>query len=297
MIRLASLLLFWSASVFAAGGDVGGNGGGLVVCEQSAGTFSYELLDYFEAEEASPPLPYDLGPAEWDAFKKVELALSRLSLLDPKRASAYRAQAQRFLSEVEWKTKLQHIPDAGETVIPSHCHIEQGAIRRPKLDPTMRPYLIDPLLWKALDEDHRAGLVLHELIWGEMRDLGQKSSEKARRFNAIVSSSALQSMKADEYETLTKELYRPAIAFRADKFDVNALANQPFSLDLPSLLLYQVPGSLLWQFVGPVPAWMGIVGSSIIGVPRKADPKPITVSLVVTDGETSAIAQLRILVK
>jgi hypothetical protein len=305
MTRQLWLLLLVAGSVFASGGDVGGNGGDLVVCDLPGGQGSYELLDYFEAAQQKPAALFELGSADWDAVRKVEHAISRLRPLDPVRAARYEATAKHFLSLVDWITSgpgLEHIPDLGKVAIPSHCKVKQVAIRRTKtFHPSIKPYLIDERLWLKLDEDHRAGLILHELVWGEMFDLGQTNSLNARKFNALLSSAAFDSMPISEYEALTKSLFqefhRPA--FRADKFDINAIHNQYFALDLRSLLQHPVKGALRWSFMGPVPAWLTLSSATdrIFGTPKASDVGTEVLTLVVQAEESGAIAQIRIHIK
>jgi hypothetical protein len=301
MIRIMWLSLVVARLALASGGDVGGNGGDLVVCDLAGGQTSYELLDYFEVGQQKPATPVDLGQADWDAARKVEHAIGRFRSLDPVRAARYEAEAKHFLTLVDWIDKgpgLEHIPDLGEVAIPSHCKVKQVAIRRKTFHPSIKPYLIDERLWVKLDEDHKAGLILHELIWGEMWDLGQTNSRNARKFNGLLSSSAFQSMPVTDYEAMTKKLFEEVkpLAFRANKFDINMIQNEWFELDLRSLLQYPVKGKLTWKVLEPLPTWLRITGSErLAGLPRA--PGPMDLTLIVQGDETGAIAQLRITVK
>lgn len=304
MRRIVCILCFVVRAALGSGGDVGGNGGYLVVCDQPGGGSSYELLDYFESVNGKPPLPLELGLSSWGASRKVEHALARLNALDPKRAVRYEAEATRFLSLVEWITQgpgLEPIPDLGPINLPAHCKPKPVAIRRKTFHPSIKPFLIDQRLWLKLSEDHRAGLMLHEIIYGEMRDLGQKTSVNARKFNGLVSSSVFEAMPVGDYEKLAKALFEEIqpLAFRADKFDVNALAGQPFVLSLRSLLLHPVKGPLTWRFLEPVPTWLklDLVQETISGTPTAATVDPLALTLVVHDGDTGAIAQIRLSVK
>jgi hypothetical protein len=303
MIRIVCFFLLWARFAGAAGGDVGGNGGDLVACEGPGGTMSYELLDYFEADHKVPATPFELGEPDWEATRKVQHALDRLRVLDPVRTARYEAEAKSFLSLVDWITQgpgLEHIPDLGEVSIPPNCKVRQVAIRRKTFHPSIKPYLVDERLWLKLDENHKAGLILHEIIYGQMRDLGQKDSINARRYNGVLSSSAFDAMSASDYEALIKPLFveiQP-IAFRADKFDINLLSNQPFSQSLRSLLLYPVKGPLKWTVLESLPKWMVLDPSeSMMGVPPASASSPILLTLVVHDGNSGAIAQLRLHVK
>lgn len=302
MIRHLVLMLFIAGLAFGKEGDHGGNGGDLVVCSLPGGQTSYELLDYFEAAHLSPAVPLDLGDPSWDAMTKVHHAISRLRSIDPVRAARYETEAKHFLSLVDWLIKgpgLEHIPDLGPVSIPSHCKVRQIAIRQKQFNPNYKPYLIDERLWLKLDEDHKAGLILHEIVYGEMWDLGQKTSKKARKYNGLLSSKTLDSMTPSGYEALTNDLFRPGIAFRADKFDINLLAGHIFSIDFRPLLLYPVKEKLEWRMVESLPKWMAVTpsGEVLLGVPPAGAPDPTLLTLVVGDGDTNAIAQLRIHVK
>ncbi len=304
MIRRLVLLFFIGGFAFGSEGDHGGNGGDLAVCVRPDGTVSYELLDYFEAAHQSPAMPFELGDPSWDASEKVQYALSRLSDLDPVRGARYEAEAKYFLSLVDWITQgpgLEHIPDLGEVAIPTHCQVKQIAIRRKTFHPSIKPYLIDERLWLKLDEDHKAGLILHELIYAQMRDLGQRDSINARKYNGILSSPAFESMAAYDYEALVKDLFveiQP-LAFGANKFDVNVMQKQFFHLGLRGLLQYPVKGKLSWQFLESLPSWMRFdsVSETISGLAANGAKDPILLSLIVRDENSAAIAQLRIHVK
>ncbi len=302
MIRILVAVLLLANVGWAKEGDVGGNGGDLVLCE-NGGMISHELLDYFEAAHKSPVEPLDLGAADWDATRKVEFALSRLRHLDPVRCARYEAEAKHFLTLVEWITQgpgLEHIPDLGEVVIPPHCKVKQVAIRRKTFHPSIKPYLIDERLWLKLDEDHKAGLILHEIIYGETWDLGQKTSVNARKYNALLSSAAFESMPVGDYEALVKKIFekKQPVEFAAAAFDVNALQGQAFALSLRSLLRYaSVP--VKWSFIGTLPSWLSY--SAATETLRGTAPSGATGTEVFRvaahDDDGGAIAQIRIQIK
>src|SRR5450432_3077511 len=98
------------------------------------------------------------------------------------------------------KGPLQGISDHGYIPVPPGCRIEQLAIQLKDDDGDGKRYLIDEDYWKGLDNDHRAGLILHEITYREAISLGAKDSIKTRYYTALISSLKPEEMSVDEYE-------------------------------------------------------------------------------------------------
>ncbi len=176
-----------------------GNGGDVLVCRTpSMQISSIELLDYFEARFLRK-ISIDLGGPELSVTEKVQLVLERLRRFSPTRADLYQTWLSTFQAESHFVdvANLADIPDSELIVYPANCSLQQIAIQKEPSFPEDSRYLIDQGLWKAMDNNQKAGLILHELIYREAISLGHKNSKNVRYFNSILSSN-----KTDEFKPL-----------------------------------------------------------------------------------------------
>lgn len=94
---------------------------------------------------------------------------------------------------------MADIPDSGNIVIPKGCTIEQIANQSAPLYADDPRYIIDQSLWSLLDNQNRAGLILHEIIYREAIELGHDNSVSTRFLNANMSSRKIESMTIADY--------------------------------------------------------------------------------------------------
>jgi hypothetical protein len=286
-------------------GDVAGNGGDIVICQERS-KVTYRMLDLYEGMKAQPPLNPDLATASYKVLEKVNYALDRLGRLDPARAAYYRGHANKFLSEVEWISSgkpLDDVPDSGYVKLPPQCHLAQIAIRRPTFHQSIKPFLVDKRLWDApeFDDDQKAGLILHEAVYGELIQLGHKNSINARLFNRFLCSNAFEHMSDQEYATLTQKVFTfvAKLEFVKEKFDFDAVAGVESTIDLPSLLKAKIPGALSWMVL-PDLEWIDLDKKKeivTINPPLSAAGTTVSVSVIVRQNDGGAISQLNIQVK
>lgn len=198
----------------AFGGVLIGNGGHALVCRDPDRRIrSAELFDYYEARVQSG-LVAKLGDDALPYPDKVRIALARLAVHSPKRAARYLEQAQSFVADATFlspeEARLRPIPDRDADVgnlieAPPGCAIEQLAIQHIPKYPSDKRYFVQAEIWSALDEQSRAGLVLHEVIYREALDSFQTNSLNARYFNAFLSQTEFPAMDGYEFLLLLRD--------------------------------------------------------------------------------------------
>jgi hypothetical protein len=193
MIILISSLIF-GAKVFATGGTVG-NGGDVAVCPGSV-----ELLDTYEARTLRG-FGLDLGNPSLSVDQKIALAVTKIFSVDPYRAIILKASAEKFMNETKFLRgiALRDIDDSDEVFLPAGCERRQIAIQNTRVvwdDPF---YVVDQDLWDRLDNDNKAALILHEVIFRASR--AKWPSPTVRFLNSVAFSTLLRGKtKADYYQ-------------------------------------------------------------------------------------------------
>lgn len=210
------LSLFLGALVLGGGGVSAdqnsgrevGNGGDVVYCPNAvAPRKKVELLDIYEARTRG--IIFNLGAPTLNYWQKFALALERLAKVSPLRAEEYRLSAQdftidpatgehrnaRFLSGVE----LVDIPDSKHIAVPSGCAIKQIAIQKEPEVAEDRRYTVSKDLWDLMDDESKAGLILHEVIYREALVDGAENSKMVRYLNSYLA--------ADKFAAMTQEAF------------------------------------------------------------------------------------------
>jgi hypothetical protein len=205
------MFLFFTGFAFSvawASGRTVGNGGDVIVCENQAGEMqSIELLDFYEGRVLKG-IQTELGEASWSIERKIAYALERMKRVSPARAERYAKDAATFFEETLFldDATLEDIPDTGNIVIPRNCKVQQIANQSPPLYPEDKRYVIDRHLWNALDNNGRAGLILHEVIYREALELKHDNSVSVRFLNANLSSRKIESMTVQQYTKFLQDL-------------------------------------------------------------------------------------------
>ncbi|MEC9283898.1 MAG: hypothetical protein VX642_14385 [Bdellovibrionota bacterium] len=196
-----------------------GNGGDAIVCQsEDKKTRTVELLDYYQAFDRGYIQNLDLPPDNASFDHKVREALNRLSKFDSFRAQRYLKWYEDFFSEknFSWKEKLGPIDDSGSSSYKQNCRQLQLAIQEKPLFPQDKRYKIAKPLWDLMSENHKAGLILHELIYRDALEIREHflsikskpaifvhpDSRKVRFFNAIISSKAFNTYTEKDYHEL-----------------------------------------------------------------------------------------------
>lgn len=185
---MAVLLLLGSTKSFA--GNVRGNGGGVVVCRDGQGKIlSAEILDFYEARELRH-MQHDFGPATSTYMEKVKYVLERRRQVAPVRTIQWGKWADSFESESTRlsNVELELINDSLIQAWPRGCKIEQIVIQHVPKFPEDRRYIVNQDLWLALNEENKAGLILHEVIYREAILYGHEDSVATRYVSSVWSS-------------------------------------------------------------------------------------------------------------
>lgn len=187
---LISLIIFLSSSGAFAGGNVIGNGGDLVICPNRVQKVT--LLDFTESLTINQKIEIELGPAELSTDEKIQYFINRLAAHQPQRAQRLEREVKHLFRGMPFVDRsLEDIQDSDHLsiVIPTGCHIRQGAILfTGTLLPSDPRYLIDRNLYEQMDSLNQAGLILHEVLFREAVGYGHKNSVLLRRLLAHLSS-------------------------------------------------------------------------------------------------------------
>jgi hypothetical protein len=196
-----------------------GNGGKGVVCRDGSGkVLSARLLDFFEADTRG--IKIDLGDATLSYQQKIGFALKRLDALDHFRSIRYTARVSDFMSDQNTKflsgVTLESTEDSYEIAIPAGCAVEQLIVRKPPQFTEDRLWTVSQDLWNDLDDNNKAGLVLHEIVYDEVLTQPvnpQDNSINARYYNSYLSSDKFSSMKLNDYVSLVGQLGFDFVSF------------------------------------------------------------------------------------
>ncbi len=155
---LTSLLL---SSVAFGNGKVVGNGGDAVVCGKSV-----QVLDVYEAL-ALRGFKLDLGAPALSVNEKVSLAIGRIKKVDPYRAALIEILSRNFFTETKFIRggNLRDVDDSDEIFLPEGCTRKQLAIQNARVVFSDPFYTVNEDIWDRLDNDNKAALILHEVIF------------------------------------------------------------------------------------------------------------------------------------
>lgn len=215
MIQKLILVLFSFCllPLFALDGDQHGNGGGGVICRSEHGKIlTVKTLDVYEAELRQIPLEF--GPKSDKPLVVVDYLLKRMAKRDPIQAEVYRKKAKeffnpkvtRFLKDVE----LPFTEDTGAITLLKGCKIEQIILQRQPQVPEDHLHTVNEDLWRRLDANNQAALILHEVIYREWLlenqhlEKAQQISFWARYYNELILSPLLSQKESLEYVKLLK---------------------------------------------------------------------------------------------
>lgn len=197
---LLTLILVLSSTAFA--GHEVGNGGGVLYCYPPnvappalLPSPKVELLDLFEAREFRK-LTLGLGDVSEDYNIKIDRVLTQLAKIAPYRAQLYRTVYNRFMDESVFVANIDlvYIPDSQYKGLPPNCDLKQAVIQQAPEFFGDKRYTISLDLWNQLDNNSKAALVLHEVIYNEGIALGQDNSKSVRYLISYLTSSGFSSM-------------------------------------------------------------------------------------------------------
>lgn len=277
-------------------GDVIGNGGHVVICRDSENRItSARLLDFYEASVLRDS-HYTLGSASLSAIEKVRLALGRLEKIDPVRAKRYLDRANVFLDNLSFAEKVPLSPtnDYGYVQLPSYCKIEQLCIQKP---PTAKNtlYTVNLDYWDRLDTDHKAGLVLHEIVYTDDLDRKLTDSVRTRRLASEIAGHLFGAKSVDEYKAQLKLLGldftgepapTPSLFWTAPP-RFAAFVGSPLNAPLAGYVRNESGEPLVFKTsAGNGPSWMFLaLGGMLGGSPTAADVGVHRIFVTAYDGK------------
>ncbi|MFN8790615.1 MAG: hypothetical protein ACK5Y2_04085 [Bdellovibrionales bacterium] len=187
-------------------GGMDGGGGNALICQEN-GKFTTRLLDLHEAEQLD--IEIDMGPAP-DFVGKIEYVLKRLEKVSYARSHIYRAMIADFLTkDTQWvqNSVMPMIDDVKLTTFPRGCLLVQVAVQRPleqKNVPNARTYIVDRDLFQLLDEESKAALLLHEVMYREARYSGKEDSIFTRHMVGLIASREVQKYSLKQFRDIMK---------------------------------------------------------------------------------------------
>lgn len=188
ILIVLSSLISWTT---AFAGDTKGNGGDFVVCDTGEAVRTVELLDYYESRNI---LHWSMTTTT--ATTPVARALELLDHLDaaaPEKANEYRQDVATFMDNATFiaDSVLPDIHDSQHVFVGEGCKLMQAAIQRQPRTPSERRYTIAKDLWDRAAVIDQAGLILHEVIYKDLLNLGHADSKRTRYFNGLIASGPL----------------------------------------------------------------------------------------------------------
>lgn len=231
MKQILSALILVLASTAFAGHEVG-NGGGVIVCvgpqffPPQPNADKVELLDLFEAREFRK-LPLGLGDPNEDYNIKIDRVLTQLERIAPYRGQLYRNLYNRFMDESVFVANIDlvYIPDSEYKGLPTNCSLKQAVIQQPPEFLGDKRYTVSLDLWNKLDNNSKAALVLHEIIYNEGIALYQQSSKGVRYLNSYMTSATFNTLTQDNFNRMLLSAGFDMI----DAFNTFVLANSKTS--------------------------------------------------------------------
>jgi hypothetical protein len=180
------------------GGRVG-NGGGIILCADHNEVTKLELFDFYEAAVDSRrwlvhTSNYQPDPSKSNLDQALDLARyiidSRWKPIDPVMAEYLTKKLREFPLKTAWLTMpLRRLSDLENFVSPpTGCKYVQLAIQNTPVFPWDKRYTIQKDLFEhpLFPASHRAGLILHELIYGLTIVGGALDSRGTRNLNAML---------------------------------------------------------------------------------------------------------------
>ncbi len=232
-----------------------GNGGFIAVCREGQNN-SFHLLDYLDGEFRFAQLgKVDLGPAV-DHVEHARFAFERLAKFDPVRSAEYLAELEKFFAPnnlrfLEPNYRLPVAADLGVDMIPSNCDTEQIAANTIPFQPEEPKFWIKEVLWDKLNEVHKAGLIIHEIVYNDALIRGHVTSEFARYYTFLISSEKFADLSQAAYDQKLMEIYFGEVSSVYERLDVKIrsrfFTTRLFTFDEAKEFCNDLPGRS-WAF-------------------------------------------------
>ncbi|MBP9706714.1 MAG: hypothetical protein KBD78_03665 [Oligoflexales bacterium] len=185
-----------------SGGAIVGNGGDAVIClkDDTNEVISVQLLDFYEAKYRWI-FNLDLDQAGTSVEEKLDYVIKKLSKHDPVRAKVYKEQIDTFHANTNYwpGIRLHNIKDANEIGIPKGCVVGQVARQHNSSLAFDKYFVVAKDIYDLMDNNNKAGLILHEIIYKEMIARGAKESSWARQMTALLSSENFSEVSREQH--------------------------------------------------------------------------------------------------
>ena len=204
---------FFAASVCAAGVVSGGGGRG-VFCDDPQHHQHGRLLDIYEGESL---FGWPQANQSMTKEQALEFFAKRLNevLYNPASNDTFEEEKNGLKEAFSWWQKknfkfinpgdrLAEVQDSFEPVIPNGCSIRQIANFYDN-----KMVLVDPTLWGQMSPFDQVGLIVHELLYKDLRDRGHTNSVYARYLVGQVASLA-------PLNGLTEILSKVSVSYRCE---------------------------------------------------------------------------------
>lgn len=171
---LSVMILVFPMALFAGGSDGGGGNG--VVCYNPASPkeiVSVELLDFYEGKVLEG---YEINERDGSYLDILEHVIEKSASQEVKDYLKSYTNFNRGFKFLPPGVRLKPINDSSEIFIPDNCKVEQII----NFQGPSRIFVVGDF-WNLLSETHKAGLLLHEILWKTEREAGVKNSARARR--------------------------------------------------------------------------------------------------------------------
>lgn len=199
------LLITTTFSASASSGNEVGNGGDVLVCPDRI-----QLFDFFEFQGQHGD---SIEERTGDYKEIAKEVIKQLQKHDVAFAKLLERRLETFMDNAHLVSdaKLVNIKDTQSLVrkIGKDCTVEQVAILKKKVLATEKKFLINKEFWEKLSETHKAGLVIHELIYEYFADLGEKNSVNARGLNSYLFSNNFSKVSTEEYWKMIRSMKVP----------------------------------------------------------------------------------------
>jgi len=192
------------------------NGGSVIVCPDGGDSQHIYLLDFWEHRDeyhiqglygraCHPGITCNTS-----ALEIITSYMGHLNRLDSARSSRYMFEAAAFEGRKSFDlSPFADLDDRGSVPENPDCKIKQAIIRYRDEDSASIWYKVNPYTWDGLSEMNRAGLIVHEIVYGEAFDAGQTDSTKSRAFVAFLFSDEALTISPEQYRELIQTLGVP----------------------------------------------------------------------------------------
>ena len=269
---VTTAILLASIGAQASGDKVGG-GGHTVVCTTPDGKMTTDFFDVYVAKQASlDPGSVDFRPKLGDSSltveQKIAIAASYYAPIDPDRSKRFGTEALKMLADINTSLDNPQSPvpnglvamtdqplallnDSDETIgLPANCSKGQLAVQRDVQNDAWgdeplsdRFYTIYSPYWKALDNDQKTALLMHEVIYKEYREAGVQTSRAARELNNEILSGQIQKSSMCQYKAsiLKSGLKTYMISEQIDVAKIDTKCNSPSTMTVSAAFDDNIP--------------------------------------------------------